>query len=395
MSSADDEALDRYRLTVREVIARSAPGVGAREGHRAPTSAEEEQQLRRWFSVMFDEGLAGAGWPEEWGGRVDHHSLHEVIVTEELIRARAPRMLDQMNLAAGVLLRFGTDAQKQRYLPRIRSSEDIWCQLFSEPGAGSDLAGVSTQAIQRDDGSFVLRGQKTWTTDGHWAQMGIALARTSVEATRHGGLTAFAVPMDSPGVEVRPIRTMGGAWEFNETFLDDVSLGPDAVLGEVGKGWAVAMSGLEIERFGVGGNVALLHLLLDDLVTIAGVLRLDGSAAIELDDVRQDLGDLIAQAEAASAFVNGHVLSAMAGDEEEGDAPIAKILHSETYQRISAYAVHLIDAGELPLEASEARAAAGRLRDAWLWSRGITISGGSSEVMRNILAKRRLGLPVR
>ena len=104
------------------------------------------------------------------------------------------------------------------------------------------LAGVSTQAIQRDDGSFVLRGQKTWTTDGHWAQMGIALARTSVEATRHGGLTAFAVPMDSPGVEVRPIRTMGGAWEFNETFLDDVSLGPDAVLGEVGKGWAVAMS---------------------------------------------------------------------------------------------------------------------------------------------------------
>jgi alkylation response protein AidB-like acyl-CoA dehydrogenase len=153
------------------------------------------------------------------------------------------------------------------------------------------------------------------------------------------------------------------------------------------------MSGLEIERFGVGGNVALLHLLLDDLVAVASALTLDGSIASGLDDVRQDIADLIAQAEAASAFVTGHVLSAMEGDEQEGDAAIAKILHSETYQRISAYAVHLIDAGGLRAGDTEALAAAGRLRDAWLWSRGITISGGSSEVMRNILSKRRLGLP--
>jgi alkylation response protein AidB-like acyl-CoA dehydrogenase len=160
-----------------------------------------------------------------------------------------PRPLDQVNLASGVLLAFGSEGQKAHYLPRIRNAEDIWCQLFSEPGAGSDLAGIGTRARQREDGTFVVAGHKTWTTDGHWAQMGLALARTSSGPSRHAGLTAFAVPMDAPGLDMRPITTMAGAHEFNETFFDDVVLPADAVIGGVGNGWRVAMSGLELERF--------------------------------------------------------------------------------------------------------------------------------------------------
>ena len=388
-----DEELTAFRLRVRDVILTKAPLAEEREGHRAPTTPEQERSLRSWYAAMYDEGLAGAGWPTEWGGSAGHHPLHEVIVNEELIRAKAPRLLDQVNLAAGLLLRFGTPEQQERYLPRIRSGLDVWCQLFSEPGAGSDLAGVTTRAEPQEDGTFVLRGQKTWTTDGHWAQMGVALARTSAEERRHAGLTVFVLSMDAPGVEVRPLRTIGGAWDFNETFLDDVVVGPEAVLGGVGHGWSVVMAGLETERFGVAGNVALLRRLLEDLLEVADVLELDGHRALDLADVTQDIADLAAQAEAARAFTDGHVVSSMAGREVEGDAAIAKILHTETYQAISSYAEHLIGSGDLPERATGARAAAGRLRDAWLWSRALTISGGSSEIMRNILAKRRLGLP--
>ncbi len=386
------DSLALHGARVREVIARSAPKDPVREGHRAPSTPEVEAELRRWYAVMFAEGLSGADWPEEWGGRQAHHALHDVVTTEELIRARAPRMVDQVVLASHLILQFGTPEQKARYLPRIRSAEDIWCQLFSEPNAGSDLAALKTRAVALGDGSFRINGQKTWTTDGHWAQMGLLLARTGTEESRHRGLTAFLVPMDTPGIEIRPLITIGGAHEFNETFLDDVVLGPEALLGSIDGGWQVAMSGLEVERFGVGGNVALLAQLLDDLVVAARSLRVDGVWVVEHDDVRLRIAELTAEAEAAHAFVADCIETILVGRDQPGDTAVAKILHSETYNRISRYAVHLIGSGELG-DNPDAIAAAQRLEDAWLWSRALTISGGSSEVMRNILAKRRLGLP--
>jgi alkylation response protein AidB-like acyl-CoA dehydrogenase len=386
------EGLDAYRDRVRSVIAGSAPVAEAREGHRAPATPEEEIALRRWYRVMFEEGLSGAGWPEEWGGSIDHHPLYDVITLEELIRARVPRPLDQVNLASGVVLAFGSEAQKAKFLPRIRSAEDIWCQLFSEPGAGSDLAGVQTRATRRDDGSFVLSGQKTWTTDGHWAQMGLALARTSPGPSRHAGLTVFAVPMDAPGVVVRPIKTIAGVHEFNETFLDDVVLPADSVIGGVDNGWTVAMSGLELERFGVGGNVAHLGTLIEDLVQLACSLRVGNGTALEQEDVLRTITELDAEAEAATAFVEQHIQQMLAGQVDEGGGPMAKLLTTETYGRIAAYGVRLADEGQFDPK-PEAELSRRRLQDAWLWSRAHTISGGSSEIMRNILAKRRLGLP--
>ncbi|WP_405181921.1 acyl-CoA dehydrogenase family protein [Nocardia sp. NBC_01377] len=379
-----------FRHRVREVIARHRPHE-AREGHRAPESPEQERALRDWYRTLYDEGLLGASWPSVWGGREDWEPRQDLVLTEELIRARAPRPIDQVGLASHVLLEFGTDEQKRKHLPLIREGRDIWCQLFSEPGAGSDLAGITARATRREDGSWVLAGQKTWTTDGHWAQFGLALLRTSTETKRHAGITAFIVPMDSPGLEVRPKPTIGGAYEFNDVFLDGVVLAPEQVVGEVGRGWSVAMSGLDLERFTVGANVVLLELLLTDVRTVAENVGADGDRLIDRADIAARITDLISQFAAAKCFLDSHITRALAGVEGEAEAPIAKILYSETYNRIARFGVEIATAHQ-PLPATAAGAAQ-RLQDAWLWSRALTISGGSSEVMRNIIGKRRLRLP--
>jgi alkylation response protein AidB-like acyl-CoA dehydrogenase len=388
-TSATD--LAEYRAHIRRFIAEHRPPGETREGHRAPRDSSEEAGLRSWYRALYAEQIVGGAWPVEWGGNPDHSPLHDVIAIEELLLARAPRPLDQVQLASHVILQFGSPVQKADYLPRIRSGEDVWCQLFSEPGAGSDLAGIATRAIRSDNGTFVLRGQKTWTTDGHWADMGLALARTGSNGSRHRGLTAFLIPMTTPGVSVVPLTTIGGAHEFNEVFLDDVILAPSAILGQVDSGWSVAMAGLEAERFGVGGSVVLLTLLLDDLVAVARSSRADEQSPIENEHVLSQIIELAAEAEAAITFVNDYITRTTMDRGAGSDAPIGKLLYSETYNRIARYGVQLM--AEHPATSADDVPAAQRLRDAWLWSRALTISGGSSEIMRNILAKQHLGLP--
>jgi alkylation response protein AidB-like acyl-CoA dehydrogenase len=386
--TADD--LERHRQHVRAVIEEHRPRQEGREGHRAPVDAESEAELRRWYGVLYDEGILGGSWPVDRGGKADHSPRYDLITTEELIRARAPRPIDQVQLASHVLLEFGTDAQKDLYLPLIRSADHVWCQLFSEPGAGSDLAGVRCSGTPAPDGGFRLHGQKIWTTDAHWADMGLALIRTG--PARHEGLTAFLIPMNTPGVSVHPIRTMGGAYEFNEVFLDDVTLDSSAVLGIVGGGWSVAMAGLESERFGVGANVVLLEMLLSDVATLARAVHINGQPGLQDDLLRSQLVDLACQAEAATAFVNGHIERESEGRADASDGPVGKVLYTETYNRIARFGVQLANEHSIA-QAGEAHVAAERLRDAWLWSRAMTISGGSSEIMRNIIARQRLHLP--
>jgi alkylation response protein AidB-like acyl-CoA dehydrogenase len=379
-----------FREDVRAVIAEHSPFL-AREGHRAPESPEQEAAMREWYRTMYDTGLLGANWPPELGGNPEHRPVHELIVAEELIRGRAPRPIDQVMLSSHVLVRFGSPEQQAKYLPRIRSAADIWCQLFSEPDAGSDLAGLKARAHPQPDGTWRLAGQKTWTTDGHWAQFGLGVLRTSLEANRHDGLSVFVVPMDAPGLVVRPMLTIGGAREFNDVFLDGVVLGPEHLIGEVGEGWAIAMSGLEIERFNVGGNVVLLQLLLEDVLTVVENLSRGGSALRTDSAVIAAIDELVGSYHAARAYVTGHVDRVLSGHEGAAEGPIAKIVYTEAYNRIARYGVEVCTRFGPVLAAGED--AAQRLRDAWLWSRAVTISGGTSEIMRNIVAKQRLKLP--
>ena len=387
--------LTEFRHRVRAHIAEHAPPFDAREGHRAPENPEQDAQLRGWFATLFDAGFVGADWPVEHGGRADHHPLHDRILSEEILRARAPRPIDQVNLAAHVLLHFGSDEQKAELLPPIRRSEHVWCQLLSEPDAGSDIAAVRSRAVAQPDGTWVIDGQKTWISDGHWADMGLALIRTDPASTRHHGLSVFAVPMSTPGVEVRPIRTVNEAIEVNEVFLDGVTVPAGSLIGEVGQGWSIIMAGLDFERFGIGGNVILLELLIDDLVMVARNANLDGRPALEHDDIRQTVAELAVEVEVAKSFIDDHVERLIAGAEQSGDGAIAKLSFAETYHRVSAYGAEL--AATVCTVAADPGVAQAkqRLRECWLWSRAYTVSGGSSEMMRNILAKRRLLLPSR
>ncbi|OBH09932.1 acyl-CoA dehydrogenase [Mycobacterium sp. E1715] len=395
-SRPTDAQLADFRERVRAHIAEHAPPIEAREGHRAPQTPAQEALLRAWFAGLFEAGLVGADWPVEHGGRDDHHPLHDRIVSEEILRARAPRPVDQVNLAAHVLLHFGSDEQKQRLLPPIRRSEHVWCQLLSEPDAGSDIAAVRSRGVRQPDGGWVVDGQKTWITDGHWADMGLALIRTDPTSSRHHGLSVFTVPLSAEGVEVRPIRTIGDAIEVNEVFLSGVELGPESLIGEVGQGWSIIMAGLDFERFGIGGNVILLELLIDDLVTVARNALIDGEPALDSTDIRQQVAELAVEAEVAKAFIDDHVERLTSGEERPGDGSIAKLSFAETYHRVAAYGAELaasaIAAGAADPDVDRAKQ---RLRECWLWSRAYTISGGSSEMMRNILAKRRLHLPSR
>lgn len=388
------EELAAFRNRVRTHIAENAPPFEAREGHRAPEGGEQEAQLRTWFAGLFEAGFVGADWPAEYGGRPDHHPLHDRIVSEEILRARAPRPVEQVNLAAHVLLHFGSEEQQRTLLPRIRRGEHVWCQLLSEPDAGSDIAGVRSRGVHREDGSWVLDGQKTWITDGHWADMGLALIRTDPASARHHGLSIFAVPLSTPGVEVRPIRTVGGAIEVNEVFLTGVVLEANSLIGETGQGWSIIMAGLDFERFGIGGNVILLELLIDDLVTVASNAQLDGIPALQHTDIRQAVAGLVVEVEVAKAFIDDHVERLIVGADEPGDGSIAKLSFAETYHRVAAYGAELAAAaGDSGANDAHVEQAKERLRECWLWSRAYTISGGSSEMMRNILAKRRLLLP--
>ncbi|MEE2851902.1 MAG: acyl-CoA dehydrogenase family protein [Actinomycetota bacterium] len=385
--------LTEYRRRVRAHIAEHAPPFAAQEGRRAPENPEQEGQLRKWFATLFDAGFLGADWPAEHGGRADHHPLHDRILSEELLRARAPRPVDQVNLAAHVLLHFGSDEQKAAWLPPIRRSEHIWCQLLSEPDAGSDIAAVRSRAVEQPDGTWVIDGQKIWITDGHWADMGLALIRTDPNSSRHQGLSVFAVPMSTPGVEVRPIRTINEAVEVNEVFLGGVTVPAMSLIGRPGQGWSIIMAGLDFERFGIGGNVILLELLIDDLVTVTRNATLDGIPAFEHDDIRQAVAELAVEVEVAKAFIDDHVDRLVVGAEKPGDGSIAKLSFAETYHRVSVYGAELAATVCTMGADPSIEQAKQRLRECWLWSRAYTISGGSSEMMRNILAKRRLLLP--
>jgi alkylation response protein AidB-like acyl-CoA dehydrogenase len=222
--------------------------------------------------------------------------------------------------------------------------------------------------------------------------MGLALIRTDPSSSRHHGLSMFVVPLTAPGVEVRPIRTINEAIEVNEVFLDGVRVGADSLIGDVGQGWSIIMAGLDFERFGIGGNVILLELLSDDLVTVARHGLLGGVPAIQHEDIRQKVAEFAVEVEVAKAFIDDHVERMVVGADQVGDGSIAKLSFAETYHRVSTYGAELA-AMVCTVADPDVDLAKQRLKECWLWSRAYTVSGGSNEMMRNILAKRRLLLP--
>ena len=350
--------------------------------------AEEVTFLRRWQAQLAEGGWVGVAWPVEYGGRGAGPAEH-FIVQEELARARAPEMVGRigLNLAAPTLLAHGTEEQKSRWLAGIRTADDLWCQLFSEPGAGSDLAGLSTRAT-RTDGGWLLNGQKVWTSYAQFANWGVCLARSDAEAPKHKGITYFAVDMSHPGVEVRPLVQMTGEAEFNEVFLGDVFVPDDQVIGPVNEGWRVANSTLSHER-GTNPRQLVIHIqLLEELLRLA---RENGA----LEDRR--LRGALAQAYVEIKLFQLHNLRSVSrlaqGRDPGPEGSALKLYWSEMSKRFHDTAMAVVGEAAPLWKGAQDNPGDGQWQRSWLYYQASSIWAGTNEIQRNVIGERVLGLP--
>ena len=354
---------------------------------------ERIEALRGWQSACYEAGYVGRAWPEEFGGG-GRPPVEQIVVDQELAAAGAPEFVNIVGLdvLGPSLLRFGNDEQRRRYIPAILSAEEIWCQGFSEPEAGSDLASLRTRAVENDD-HFVLSGQKTWVSWGQFARWCGVLARTDDNVPRHRGISMLIVDMHSPGVEVRPMTQITGHAEFCELFLDDVVVPKENLLSERGDGWKIAMHTLGHER----GTAALprqvkLRTWLDRAARDAARRELDGRPIIE---------DPQAQVELARAFIGIEVLRHHAyrtvgeflnGGAVGPDSSSVKLLMAEAEQRLAATAIDVL--GPTLQHADPDEAAEDRFwTETYLYSRAASVYGGTQQIQRNIIADRILALP--
>jgi alkylation response protein AidB-like acyl-CoA dehydrogenase len=370
-----------------------------------PDDDPRRSAIRSWLAdhpeptprQLAEAGLVAPHWPAPWGLGAD--PVHQLVVDDELTRAgvRRPSNTIGIGWAGPTILVAGTEAQKERYLVPLLAAEEIWCQLFSEPGAGSDLASLTTRA-ERDGDEWVVNGQKVWTSYAHAAQFGILLARTEPDAPRHQGISYFLCPMDAPGITVRPLVDMTGAHSFNEVFLDDVRLPADALVGEPGQGWSLAKVTLGNERVSLSGAGALWGMgpTATDLVD---QVRRSGGSSDPL--VRQRLAGLWVEGEILRLLRLRTVSASLAGMEPGPEASVRKALADEHGRRVMAVAQELAGARGMLSGAGPVGGSGGgpsRWPDAlwgfgFLFSPALTIGGGTAEVQRNIIAERTLGLP--
>jgi alkylation response protein AidB-like acyl-CoA dehydrogenase len=379
---ADSPEDARFRSELRAWLAAHKPARQERVPHDDASLADEFAFLRAWQRALFDAGYVGLLWPPEYGG-LGAPPVRQAILGEELARARAPQLLNRVGLnnAGPTLIAHGSDAQKRRLLPPILTADEMWCQLFSEPGAGSDLAAVRTRAERAGD-HFRVSGQKVWTSYAQLSRWGILLARTNPDAARHRGLTYFILDMQSPGITVRPLTQATGSTEFSEVFLEDVLVPAANVIGAVDQGWEIAMTTLAHER-GTGfafKEQVLARIALDDAADLA---RAGGRARDPV--VRQALAQGHIDVE-IMRLLNCRTLTRLERGHEPGpESSLVKLFWAGLTQRVH----------ELALEIQGPRAvlADGRWPTAFLWSRVSSIAGGTSEVQANIVAQRILGLP--
>lgn len=357
---------------------------------RVKTPADTLALTKDWQACKADAGWACIGWPEDYGGR-GATAMEEAIWAQEEgeigVVTSFPLVI-AVHLTGPMLMVHGTDAQKQKYLAPIARGEHIWCQLFSEPGCGSDLAAVRTRA-ERDGNDWVVNGQKVWTSFAHFADHGILLARTDPTVPKHKGLSYFLVDMKAPGVEARPIRQMTGESEFNEVYLTDVRVLDENRVGEVGEGWRVAMTTLMHERAGVAGaDLFRFDALLEEMET----LLIDGEPAIENKGVRARLADFYLRI-SGLANTNLRTLSALSRGQQPGpEASISKLVATEQLTDQASFALDL--QGMAGILTGDALApAGGTYQDGYLRDLCMRIAGGTDEIIRNTIAERVLGLP--
>jgi alkylation response protein AidB-like acyl-CoA dehydrogenase len=387
---------EHFRGQVREWLASNLP-----RGWENSTAGEAEDLerwigfLKEWQRKLYDAGWAGIAWPAEYGGR-GATIIEQLIFTEEMARAGAPNLMNiaiGMELVGPAIIHHGTVAQKRRYLSKIMSAEEIWCQGFSEPGAGSDLASLQTRAELHGD-HYLVTGQKVWTSWAEYSDHCILLARTDAVAPKHKGISCLLVDMRSPGITIRPTRQITGEAEFSEVFFDAVAVPREHLLGEANKGWMVAMTVLMHER----GTSAISYQIrfrreLEELIELAKTLEREGRAAAEDPWLRQKIAQAYIEVEVLKHNIYRSATQIMKSGKPGPESSIIKLFWSEMDRRQKEVGMEILGPYSQLVKGSKWAVDSGRWPRAFLWSRAGTIYAGSSEIQRNIIAERVLGMP--
>jgi alkylation response protein AidB-like acyl-CoA dehydrogenase len=379
----------KFRARLREWLHANVPSDA---GFDPAHPRGDENVSRRWARKLYEAGYAGLTWPKEYGGAGAPYA-HQAIFLEESARAETPEHIGIIGLgmAGPTIIAHGADEQKKKHLAKILSGEDVWCQGFSEPGAGSDLASLRTRAV-RDGDDLVVNGQKVWSSFAHIADFCILMVRTDPDAPKHQGITYLLADMKTPGVEVRPLRQITGEPEFNEIFFTDARFPVSSVLGEINDGWKVAMTTLLHERGTLGfALTARFEVLVRKLVDLAKETPVNGGRAADdpliRDRVAQQWIDL-----QALRFTNYRALTSLMKTGVPGpEGSVAKLHWSETNQRLTKLALDILGT-QAQLDGDDA-VERGYWQYQQLRSRGNTIEAGTSEILRNIISERVLGLP--
>jgi alkylation response protein AidB-like acyl-CoA dehydrogenase len=383
---------EEFRTGLREWLARELPAVA---GDRLGTASLHDLQFRRaWEDHICRSGMAGLGWPHAIGG----HALslsRQGIFHEECARAGTPLAINMIGhgIVAPTLIHYGSEAQKRRFLPTILDNSEVWCQGYSEPGAGSDLAALATRGERRGD-RYVVNGQKIWTSFANVADQCLLLVRTSQEGSPRKGISVLLADMRLPGITVRPIRQITGEADYNEVFFENVEVPADRLLGEENGGWQIAMAAANFERSTYFvPRIVRMQTELEGLVRLAAGTVRRGRAMIDDPTIRGAIGDLHTKLHALRLYGDSILAMAEQGVPPGVDGSSVKLLWSESHQRLFDVAMEIIGPSAALGPQERAAPAQGRWNRDFLWTRAETILAGTSEVHRNIIAERGLGLP--
>ena len=374
----------RFREEASSWLAENAP---TDDAFRALSPLE---QAKVWQKRKYDAGWACIGWAPDFGGR-GASAIEEVIWRQEESQYDLPAnfFLIGQGMIGPTLMAWASDEDKARFLPQLASGEEVWCQLFSEPAGGSDLAALRTRA-ERDGDDWVINGQKIWTSGAHYSDYGVIVVRTDPTVPKHKGLSYFYIDMKAPGVEIKPIKQLTGDSDFNEVYFTDVRVSDSQRLGEVGQGWQVSLTTLMNERAAIGGSFGQMDVSL--AMSVAAEVEVDGRPALEDAAVRARIADWYVQ-EAGLKYTGYRSLTALSRGALPGpENSIGKLVGAPKMQAMSSYLMDLLGAsGAIADEALAAKA--GIIQRAYMGAPGLRIAGGTDEIMANIIAERVLGLP--
>jgi alkylation response protein AidB-like acyl-CoA dehydrogenase len=355
---------------------------------------EAYEFLRTWQHTLYDAGFIGLTWPKEAGGQ-GLTFMEELILHEEMAVSKSPPILNILGvgMAGPTIIAYGTEAQKKRYPAKILSCEEIWCQGYSEPNSGSDLAALQTRAV-KDGDHYIINGQKVWTSLAHIADWMMLLARTDPDAPKHKGITYFLLDMKAPGVTVKPLKQITGDPEFNEVFFDNVRVHESQVLGEVNGGWQVGLTTLMYERLALGFGLQMrLRITLEGLIEMARKVEKSGRTVTKDPVMRQKLAQLWIDTECLKYTGARAITKLLKGEIPGPEASTGKMGWVETHQKLQELAMEIEGPYSQLMQGSDWALDGGSWQYTFLRSRANSIEGGTTEIQKNIIGERVLGLP--